>query len=135
MKELEELSVPEGFAYTQDHEWAQASGDLVRVGITDFAQDQLGDVVYVELPQVGAHFEAGQEFGTVESVKAVSPLYLPLAGEVVEVNGALEGSPELVNQSPYGEGWMILVKPDTPEAWSRDLLSPERYRQTLGSPS
>ncbi len=135
MKELEELSVPEGLAYTQNHEWAQASGDLVRVGITDFAQDQLGDVVYVELPQVGTHFNTGQEFGTVESVKAVSPLYLPLAGEVVEVNGTLEGAPELVNQSPYGEGWMVLVKPDAPEEWSHGLLSPEGYRQTLGSHS
>lgn len=133
MKELAEVSVPEGFGYTPDHEWAQASGDLVRVGITDFAQDQLGDVVYVELPQVGARFDAGQEFGTVESVKAVSPLYLPLAGAVVEVNVALEEAPELVNQSPYEDGWMLLVRPDAPEAWDRALLSPEQYRQTLGS--
>lgn len=133
MKELAEVAIPDGFGYTRDHEWAQAAGDLVRVGITDFAQDQLGDVVYVELPQVGTRYAAGQEFGTVESVKAVSSLYLPLAGAVVEVNGSLEGSPELVNQDPYGEGWMVLVRPDIPGDWPRDLLSAEQYRQTLGS--
>ena len=133
MKELADVAVPADLRYTRDHEWAQASGDLVRVGITDYAQDQLGDVVYVELPQVGARFDAGQEFGTVESVKAVSALYLPLAGEVVEVNGALEGSPELVNQNPYGDGWLVLVQPDTPDGWSAPLLSATQYRAELGT--
>lgn len=131
MKELAELSVPEELRYTPSHEWAAPQGALVRVGITDFAQDQLGDVVYVELPALGARFGAGQEFGTVESVKAVSALFLPFAGEIAQVNEALEVSPQLVNESPYEEGWLVLVRPEGP-GWTEPLLSAEEYRAALG---
>lgn len=133
MKELRELTFPDDLAYAPSHEWARAEGDLVRVGITDFAQDQLGDVVFVELPAAGARFEAGQEFGTVESVKAVSSLYLPLAGEVVQVNGALEDAPQMVNEEPYGAGWLVLVKPADCAGWRSGLLDAGAYRASLGA--
>ncbi len=110
MKELSELNLPEDVRYTKDHEWARPQGDNVTVGITDFAQDQLGDIVFVELPEAGDSFAAGDEFGTVESVKAVSELYMPLGGEIVAVNEALEEAPELVNNAPYDKGWMLEVK-------------------------
>jgi glycine cleavage system H protein len=111
MKAIEELKLPGDRRYTKDHEWAKVEGELVRVGITDYAQDALGDVVFVELPAVGASFEAGEEFGTVESVKAVSELFMPVSGEVVAVNEALADAPEKVNQDPYNAGWMLQVKP------------------------
>ena len=111
MKEINELNLPEDVRYTDDHEWAKVSGDVVRVGISDYAQDQLGDIVFVELPDVGETFEAGDEFGTLESVKAVSELYIPVGGEVTAVNTELEDTPELLNQDPYS-GWIIEVKPD-----------------------
>lgn len=133
MKELHELSFPEDLLYAPSHEWARAEGELVRVGISDFAQDRLGDVVYAELPAVGARFAGGQEFGTVESVKAVSALYLPLAGEVVEVNAGLAGTPQLVNEAPCGEGWLVVVQPADPAGWRRGLLAADAYRATLGS--
>ena len=101
--------VPDGCKYTKDHEWIELAGDRGRVGITDYAQQQLGDVVYVELPEVGAKLKAGQSFGTIESVKAVSELYAPVAGEVVEVNAALKDKPEAVNANPHGS-WMIVVR-------------------------
>ena len=104
------MSVPAELQYTKDHEWVRIEGDEAVVGITTHAQDQLGDVVFVELPDVGASFEAGDTFGTVESVKAVSDLYAPLTGEITAVNDALEDAPETVNSSPYGDGWMIKVK-------------------------
>lgn len=110
MKELEELKFPEDLRYSADHEWAVGEGDLFKIGITDFAQDQLGDIVFVELPEAGTIMEKGDEFGTVESVKAVSELYMPISGEVMEVNAELEDNPELVNDDPYGGGWMISVK-------------------------
>ncbi len=110
MKELSELNLPEDVRYTKDHEWARPQGDNVTVGITDFAQDQLGDIVFVELPEAGDSFAAGDEFGTVESVKAVSELYMPLGGEIVAINEALEEAPELVNNAPYDKGWMLEVK-------------------------
>ena len=130
MKEIEELVVPGDLRYTTDHEWARAEGDRVRVGITDYAQDQLGDVVFVELPRVGAFLERGQAFGVVESVKAVSDLLVPVGGEVVEVNEDLAGSPQLVNQSPYDEGWMIAVRPSDPAAGD-DLLDAAGYLRLL----
>ncbi len=114
MKEISELNLPEDVRYTKDHEWARKNGDNVTIGITDFAQDQLGDIVFVELPETGDSFAAGDEFGTVESVKAVSELYMPLAGEVVAVNADLEDAPELVNNAPYDTGWMLEVKPADP---------------------
>ncbi len=102
--------VPAELKYTREHEWAKVEGDRARIGITDFAQEQLGDVVFVELPKVGARVTAMQSFGVVESVKAVSDLFAPLSGEVVEVNGELAKKPETVNADPYGQGWMIVVK-------------------------
>ncbi|MFN8474471.1 MAG: glycine cleavage system protein GcvH [Anaerolineae bacterium] len=104
-------NVPGDRGYTKDHEWAKTEGQKVRVGITEYAQAQLGDVVYVELPQVGKEIRAGKTFGVVESVKAASDLYSPVTGTVVEVNSALESSPETVNSDPYGDGWMIVVEP------------------------
>lgn len=111
MKELDELKLPEDLMYTKDHEWAKAEGNTVLVGITDYAQDQLGDIVFVEMPEVGDSFQAGDEFGTLESVKAVSELYLPISGEIVEVNEELDDSPELINQDSY-KGWIVKVKPE-----------------------
>jgi glycine cleavage system H protein len=107
---------PQEYRYTKDHEWIALDGDRGRVGITDYAQKQLGDVVFVELPAVGKSFEAGQQFGTVESVKAVSELYAPLAGEVVEVNTALAEKPETINADPHGGAWMIVLKLADPAA-------------------
>ncbi len=101
---------PRGYRFTKDHEWIAVEGDRGRVGITDYAQKQLGDVVYVELPEVGRTLAAGERFGTVESVKAVSELYSPLAGEVVEVNAPLADKPETLNQDPHGAAWMIVLK-------------------------
>jgi len=131
MKSIDELNLPEDCRYTQDHEGARAEGDKVRVGISDYAQDQLDDIVFVELPQVGDTFEKGQEFGTVESVKAVSELYMPVGGEVIAINSALEDSPQLVNESPYGEGWMIDVKPADPTEMDA-LLNKQAYLEMLG---
>ncbi len=110
MKEINELNLPEDLRYTKDHEWAKAAGDTVKIGISDYAQDQLGDIVFVEMPSAGDTFDEGEEFGTLESVKAVSELYAPLSGEVVAVNEELEDAPELLNQDPYG-GWIIEIKP------------------------
>jgi len=111
MKELNELKLPEDLKYTKDHEWAMVDGDAVLVGITDYAQDQLGDIVFVEMPEVGDSFQAEDEFGTLESVKAVSELYLPIGGEIIAVNEELDDSPELINQDPY-KGWIVKVKPE-----------------------
>jgi glycine cleavage system H protein len=111
MKEINELILPDDLRYAEDHEWAKVEDSMVRVGIDDYAQDQLGDIVFVELPQVGDTFEKGQEFATVESVKAVVECYLPVSGEIVSVNKQLEDSPELMNESPYSDGWMVEVTP------------------------
>ena len=107
-------NTPEDLTYTKDHEWVRVKGNEAIVGITDHAQDQLGDVVYVELPKVGDKFESSEPFGSVESVKAVSEIYMPVSGTVVEVNETLNDSPELVNEDPYGDGWMIRIKIDNP---------------------
>jgi glycine cleavage system H protein len=130
MKELSELILPEDMRYAKDHEWARAGGDSTRIGIDDYAQDQLGDIVFVELPQVGDKFARGDEFGTVESVKAVSELFMPIGGEVLSVNTALEESPELVNNSPYEEGWMIEIKPDDPAEMDA-LMDKNAYMEML----
>jgi len=106
---------PDDLYYSKDHEWIRVDGDHGRVGITDHAQQQLGDVVYVELPAVGASFKQGETFGSVESVKAVSELYVPVAGEVLEVNSALADRPEVVNTDPHGDGWMVVVRVDSPD--------------------
>ncbi|MEW6206843.1 MAG: glycine cleavage system protein GcvH [Acidobacteriota bacterium] len=123
-------NTPEELSYTKDHEWVRVKGNLATVGITDHAQSQLGDVVYVELPKVGDKFESGEPFGSVESVKAVSEIYMPLGGEVTEVNAALADSPELVNEDPYGKGWMIELKiADSSEI--DGLLSAAEYEDYL----
>ena len=119
------MAYPSGFKYTKDHEWIELAGDRGKVGITDYAQQQLGDVVYVDLPEVGAKLKAGQSFGTIESVKAVSELYSPVSGEVLEVNTALKEKPEVVNSNPHGS-WMIVVKMANP-AEAGVLLDPAQY--------
>lgn len=111
MKSIEELSFPSDVKYTDDHEWAKVEGDLVSVGITDYAQDQLGEIVFVEMPEIGDSFGQGDEFGSVESVKAVSEIFLPISGEIVEVNSELEDAPELVNTDCYNKGWLVKIKP------------------------
>ena len=121
------MSVPEDLQYTKSHEWVRTEGDTATIGITDHAQDELGDVVFVELPDEGATFDAGESFGTVESVKAVSDLYTPVDGEVVEVNSSLEDAPEKINEDPYGEGWIVKLR-TSDEA---DLLSPEEYEKVV----
>lgn len=114
MKEISDLNLPEDLKYTDDHEWAKIDGDTVTIGINDYAQDQLGEIVFVELPEPGDTFSQGDEFGSVESVKAVSEIYIPISGEILEVNEDLEDAPELVNESCYDGGWLIKVKPDDP---------------------
>lgn len=108
------MNFPDDLRYTKDHEWARAKGTAVTVGITDFAQEQLGDVVFVELPAVGAILTRGASFGVVESTKAVSELYAPVSGKVLEVNGPLVEAPEKLNGDPYGQGWMIVIEPSNP---------------------
>ena len=129
MKEVHELNLPEDVRYTKDHEWAKVTGDTIRIGISDYAQDQLGDIVFVEMPSVGDTFEEGDEFGTLESVKAVSELYAPIGGEIVAINEDLEDSPELINQDPYS-GWIIEIKPNDVQEFEQ-LLSQESYLGVL----
>ncbi len=112
MKEINELNVPDDLYYTEDHEWVRVKGETVTIGVSDYAQDQLGDIVFVEMPASGDQFKKGDEFGTVESVKAVAELYMPIGGEVIQTNQALEDAPELLNQSPYTEGWILEIKPE-----------------------
>ena len=123
------MAYPDDRKYTKDHEWIRLSGDTAEIGITDFAQQQLGDVVYLELPEVGAKLKAGQSFGTIESVKAVSELYAPVAGEVVEVNTALKDKPETVNANPH-TSWMIVVRLNDP-AEAAGLLDAAQYTQLV----
>lgn len=131
MKEINELNLPDDIKYTDDHEWAKMDGDIITIGITDYAQDQLGEIVFVEMPEVGDSFDQGDEFGTVESVKAVSEMYMPMAGEVVAVNEALEDAPELVNTSCYDQGWIMKIKPQNPSDFEA-LLDKAAYLDTLG---
>ena len=114
MKEISELNLPADLCYTDDHEWARFEDDKVRVGLDDYAQDQLGDIVFVELPQEGDTFKKGEVFATVESVKTVSECYMPVGGEIISVNNDLEESPELVNNNPYGDGWFVVINPGDP---------------------
>ena len=122
--------VPADLKYTKEHEWARIDGDRARIGITAFAQEQLGDVVFVELPKVGARVSSMKTFGVVESVKAVSDLFAPLTGEVVEVNAELPKKPEVVNSDPYGAGWMIVIKMSS-SAEAGALLSATQYEQLI----
>jgi glycine cleavage system H protein len=121
------LAVPEELQYTKTHEWVRREEDVATVGITEHAQDELGDVVFIELPEKGASFGAGDAFGTVESVKAVSDLYAPVGGEVVEVNEVLNDTPEKINEDPYGDGWIIRLR----VSGDGDLLSASDYEQLL----
>jgi len=130
MKELSALNLPDDIKYSQDHEWVRIEGDTLVIGITDYAQDQLGDIVYVEMPRAGDTLARGDEFGTVESVKAVSELFLPVGGEVLTVNADLEESPELVNQDPYVKGWMLEVKPEGLSEMD-DLMDKGAYLEML----
>ena len=122
--------VLENLKYSKDHEWLKTEGNIAIVGITDHAQDHLGDVVYVELPKVGAELKAGQEFGVVESVKSVSSLFCPISGKVVAINEALSDKPAIVNDSPYEKAWMIKIEMSNPAEISA-LLSPEDYGKLL----
>jgi glycine cleavage system H protein len=123
-------NVPSDLRYTKDHEWAKPEGQHYRVGITAYAQEQLGDVVFVELPKVGTKVTAKKAFGVVESVKAVSDLFAPLSGEIVEINGDLPNAPQTVNQDPYDKGWMIVIAPSKPDEWN-ELLTATQYEQFL----
>jgi glycine cleavage system H protein len=122
--------VEAGYFYTKNHEWAKAEGELVRIGISDYAQDALSDIVYVELPAPGDHFERDDALGVVESVKSASDVYAPVAGTVEEVNESLLDSPETVNVEPYGSGWLVLLKPDGP---MEDLMDANAYEAFLES--
>ncbi len=130
MKEINELNLPEDVRYTEDHEWAKNENGMFTIGINDYAQDQLGEIVFVEMPEIGATFSKGDEFGTVESVKAVSELYMPVSGEITEINPGLEDAPELVNSDCYGAGWIIRVKP-TDTAEMDLLLDRKAYLESL----
>ena len=129
MKELSELDLPGDRSYTEDHEWAMEDGNTVKIGISDYAQDQLGDIVFIEMPEEGDTFAKGDEFGTLESVKAVSELYIPLSGKIIAVNEALEDQPELLNEDP-NENWIISIEPsDLSEM--EELLSSATYLDIL----
>lgn len=122
--------IPEDLQYTKDHEWVRAEGETVRVGVTDYAQDALGDIVFVTLPEVGSHVSAGQACGEIESTKSVSDLYAPVTGTVVERNESLDSSPELVNSDPYGDGWMVTIRPDDPSS-TEGLIDAATYESGL----
>lgn len=130
MKEINDLILPDDLKYTKSHEWAKISGDIVTIGLNDYAQDQLGEIVFVELPEAGDTFSKGDEFGSVESVKAVSEIYIPISGEIVEINEGLEDAPELVNESCYDNGWLIKVKPEDVSELD-DLMDKEEYLDML----
>ena len=124
------MNCPTNVKYTKEHEWIRVDGEVAYVGITDYAQSQLGDIVFVEVETEGDSLEAGDTFGTIEAVKTVSDLYIPVSGEVLEFNSALEDQPDLVNKDPYGEGWIIKMKVDD-EAQLDGLLSADAYKATI----
>jgi glycine cleavage system H protein len=124
------MSIPKDLLYSKEHEWVKREDGKLRIGITDFAQDELGDIVFVELPEVGDELELNEPFGSVESVKTVSELYAPVSGKVVEVNADLEDSPEFVNESPYEKAWMVVIEPSE-EAQLDELLNAEAYEAVL----
>jgi glycine cleavage system H protein len=126
------MAQPEGLLYSKEHEWAKLDGDVATVGITDYAQNSLGDIVYVELPRIGQTFAQHQSVGVVESVKAVSDLFTPIGGEIVEINPELEGDPALVNREPFAGGWMFKVRVADASGAPNDLLSPADYDALVG---
>lgn len=125
------MNFPDNLLYTKDHEWVSLDGDVATVGITDFAQGELGDIVFVEIDTVGETLAAGEVFGTVEAVKTVSDLYMPVSGEILEFNDGLEADPAIVNSDPYGDGWMVRVKLNDPSS-REGLLSAADYKQLIG---
>ena len=125
------MNVPADLKYTKEHEWIRTEGEIAFIGVTEFAQAELGDVVFIEIETVGETLAVGETFGTIEAVKTVSDLYMPVAGEVIEFNAMLEDKPEIVNSDPYGKGWMIKIKMSSPDDLN-DLLSDEDYRSLIG---
>ncbi|WP_417265037.1 glycine cleavage system protein GcvH [Brumimicrobium sp.] len=125
------MNIPEGLKYTKDHEWCLVEGDMVTIGVTDFAQSELGDIVFVEVETEGESLDREEVFGSIEAVKTVSDLFMPVAGEVVEFNEELEANPELVNSDPYGEGWMIKVKYTDADGLD-ELMSAAEYKEMIG---
>lgn len=126
------MSIPTNLKYTKDHEWVSIEGDIATVGITDFAQKELGDIVYVEVETLDQTLDKDEVFGTVEAVKTVSDLFLPLSGEIIEFNDSLESEPEKVNTDPYGDGWMVKIK-ITNTSEIEDLLSSDDYKTVIGA--
>lgn len=124
------MNVPGNLLYTKDHEWLRVEGDMAYVGVTDFAQGELGDVVFIEIETLGETLDREEVFGTIEAVKTVSDMFMPVAGEIVEVNPALEDSPDVVNKDPYGKGWMVKIKMSDP-AETANLLTAEKYSALL----
>jgi glycine cleavage system H protein len=125
------MNIPADLKYTKDHEWCKVDGDIVTIGVTDFAQSELGDIVFVEVETEGETLDKEEVFGTIEAVKTVSDLFMPVAGEVIEFNEEIESSPELVNDDPYGNGWMIKVKVSNPSDLD-DLLDADAYKEIVG---
>ncbi|MFB0560561.1 MAG: glycine cleavage system protein GcvH [Candidatus Lokiarchaeia archaeon] len=131
MVKVEDVNIPDDLLYIEEHQWAKIEGENIRVGITDYAQKSLRDIVYVELPDSGTEVDNMSEFGSIESVKAVSELYAPVSGEIVEVNSELEDAPELVNEDPYGKGWMVLIKASKLDEEKGNLLTAEDYAKIV----
>ncbi len=125
------MNIPEGLTYTKDHEWIKIEGEIATIGITDFAQGELGDIVYVEIETEGETLSSGNVFGTVEAVKTVSDLFMPLPGEIIEINAELEDNPEIINEDPYEKGWMIKVKIDGDSV--EDVMTAEQYGELIGA--
>ena len=125
------MNIPVNLKYTKDHEWISIEGDIATVGITDFAQGELGDIVYVEIEKIGENFSKEEVFGTVEAVKTVSDLFMPVTGEIIDINEKLNEKPELVNEDPYGQGWMIKIKLNN--SGMSDLLNSDQYKKLIGA--
>ena len=125
------MNIPENLKYTKDDEWMSIEGDVATIGITDFAQGELGDIVYVEIEKIGENFLKEEVFGTVEAVKTVSDLFMPVTGEIIDINESLNEKPELVNEDPYGQGWMIKIKLNS--SGMSDLLNSEEYKKLIGA--
>ncbi|RKZ23082.1 glycine cleavage system protein GcvH [bacterium] len=125
------MNIPDGLYYSKDHEWIRVEGDIATEGITDYAQSELSDIVYVELPQVGRKVKKGEAIGTIEAVKTVADLYAAVSGEIVEVNENLKTSPQVVNSDPYGEGWMVKIKMENPDEL-KELMTADQYKKHIG---
>ncbi len=126
------MNIPSNLLYTKDHEWLRIEGETGYVGITDFAQGELGDVVFVEIETVGETLKREEVFGTIEAVKTVSDMFMPVGGEILEMNPAIEDTPEAVNKDPYGKGWMVKIKISNPSE-AKDLLTPDKYKTLIGA--